>query len=286
VIPSHGILRTAISVTAVFLMLHLGSHANAVVILAQDFDDNTAPDSTFVNDGIVVKSLITSNSELVPDGSAFRFTGAGRTFDGTGWGWNLFWRDTFSTGQGGPILPGNAFDITGVTNRLDLDFDFGAPSSYDSGTQHFSMNGPNGTEELRFDIVDVTLLENLSLQFSWFSTPHQELGEDFFAVTVNGTTVFQVVNGTSNMNNTGDSETVHLDLGAFDTTGDLSVVFKFQSNTPASVNDESVYFDSIKLFGDQVTVIDPPAEVPEPSAVWLFASALTVLWTLRRRKLS
>jgi len=128
-------------------------------------------------------SQITSNAVV---GGGGLINEPGLTFAGGGGeiGFQTFWRDTRSTGEGGPVDGGESGDFIGVT---DFTPEFGTP--FTDGDQGYQWNDPDGAIDLVLDTVDATGFTGVTITFDlWIEDTSYE-STDLFEVQVNGSAV-------------------------------------------------------------------------------------------------
>ncbi|MEM8799939.1 MAG: PEP-CTERM sorting domain-containing protein [Pseudomonadota bacterium] len=237
-------------------MVAIAAPASAVIIAAQDFNDNS-----------VLEGLLPDDPTGLP----------GFTFDGSGLGWTLTPNDP----------PGGL--AVGVLNETILanDVDNGlATASNIDGNYLFVENGLGATSTvLSFDEVDTTGFENLSFAFTWAVNGVEFEAGDFFDISINGESIFNVAASDDGPDPFEDGPFVEnfvgptLDISAFDGEA-LNIDVTFEADSFV----EDFGFDDLVISGDVVDDGEPPVDVPAPGAIGLLGISLAGLAFARRRR--
>lgn len=227
--------------------------SNAVVLARQDFEANTHAR------GI--------------DNSADFGTAPGTFFDGTGLPW-------MATAIGpGPVSGIDSGDLIGVVDTSTV-ATAGNGSNDLSGAANatgnwFHVDDADNAIAIAFAPVDTHRMTGLALDFTWAAhAADYEPVENFFEVSVNGTSVFDVVGDDLETGPFVDSFAAQtLDLSAF-TGQPLNITFTLATNSAT----EDLGFDNVVVSGTPVPF------APQVSAGLV---AIATLWSLRalRRRL-
>ncbi|MEM9063857.1 MAG: hypothetical protein AAGB51_00030 [Planctomycetota bacterium] len=222
-------------IIAIAAVAGIAAAANGQIIASQDFN---ALDSsnTFTADAFAMGSF----NNLLTNGSSSNVGGPGIDFQ-------TFWSDT--RGNSGPLDGSESGDFIGANSFTG----FAAPAVAADGTavadgveQNFQFNDGDGRLDLVFETVDTSGFTQRELSFNYWINDTSYESDDFFAVSINGSTVvnwgeLELEANVSADDGTANWGTFTFDLEALGVASLVDLVIIVDTNASA----ENIFVDNI-----------------------------------------